>query len=77
LKNSFNKGKNIKKNNGLIDSSFFKVTQISCFSPNLPPAGCTQYFFGKQTGTIQSYNFGGTNRHLANQDQVICIRKVF
>jgi hypothetical protein len=54
-----------------------KVTQISCFDPNIPPAGCTQYFYGANgVGTIQSYNFGATSPlHLAGQHQRICIRR--
>ena len=55
-------------------NQFFQVTQYSCDYPNLAPDGCTQYFFGETTGTVQSYNFeGGT--HLANQNQNMCIRR--
>ena len=51
-----------------------KVTQYSCDYNNLAPKGCTQYFFGAESGTVMSYNFeGGT--HLANQNQQICIRQ--
>ena len=50
-----------------------KVTQISCDSDKLAPDGCTQYFTGSTTGMVQSYNYdGGT--HLADQNQVMCIR---
>lgn len=54
-----------------------KVTQISCFDPNIPPPGCTQYFYGANgVGTIQSYNYGAsTPYHLAGQHQKICIRR--
>jgi len=53
-----------------------KVSQISCFDTNIPPPGCTQYFYGATTGTIQSYNYGATTPyHLANQRQKICIRR--
>ncbi len=50
-----------------------KVTQISCTDPNLPPQGCDQYYTGT-VGRIQSFNFGSSNRHLANQHQNICFR---
>ncbi len=50
-----------------------KVTQISCTDPNLPPQGCDQYYTGT-TGRFQSFNFGSSNRHLANQHQNICFR---
>ena len=54
-----------------------KVTQYSCDYENLAPAGCTQYFFGNEgKGTVESFNFqAGTSVHLANQDQVICVRR--
>jgi len=51
-----------------------KVTQYSCDFNNLPPAGCTQWFFGATTGTIQSFNWAN-KQHLANQNQLICIRR--
>jgi len=43
----------------------------------LAPKGCTQYFFGTDgTGTVESFNYqAGTSVHLANQDQVICVRR--
>ena len=41
---------------------------------NLPPLGCTQYFFGNTIGTVQSYNFDG-GMHLADQAQNICVRQ--
>merc|ERR1711963_276134 len=53
-----------------------KVTQFDCNSRNLAPDGCTQYFFGGDTGTVRSYNFNnGNGQHLANQNQKICVRK--
>ncbi len=53
-----------------------QVTQYSCNFANLAPDGCTQYFFGSTTGTVQSYNFNdGAGEHLANQDQAICVRR--
>ncbi|XP_059098987.1 uncharacterized protein LOC131893073 [Tigriopus californicus] len=51
-----------------------KVTQYSCDFKNLAPEGCTQYFFGSSTDIIQTYNFGN-GRHLADQNQNICIRR--
>lgn len=51
-----------------------KITQLDCFSNELAPTGCTQYHFGAISGTVQSFNYvGGT--HLANQNQLICIRR--
>ncbi len=50
-----------------------QVTQYNCDYDNLAPQGCTQYFFGSDTGILKTYNFDG-GLHLANQDQAICIR---
>ncbi len=53
----------------------FQVTQYSCNHPNLAPQGCTQYYFGETTATVQSFNYNsGNGKHLANQDQQICVR---
>lgn len=52
----------------------FQVTQYSCDYDNLAPSGCTQYHFGSDTSTIQTYNFAG-GQHLASQNQNICIRQ--
>jgi len=52
-----------------------RVTQLECTSDNLAPAGCTQYFFGDDSGTVKTYNYAGNNYHLANQNQVQCIRR--
>jgi len=56
-----------------------RVTQYEATYDNLAPFGCTQYFWKQDSdsdgkGTIQSYNWSG-NKHLADQDQVICIRR--
>ena len=51
-----------------------RITQYSCNYPNLAPSGCTEYFFGSDTGTMTSYNFAG-GAHLANQKQMICVRR--
>ena len=51
-----------------------KITQYSCDHPNLAPDGCTQYFFGSASQTVQTFNFAG-GQHLANQDQNICVRR--
>merc|ERR1712012_777474 len=51
-----------------------KVTQFNCNYNNLPPPGCTQWYFGDTTGTIQSFNWAN-KVHLANQNQLICIRR--
>eukprot|EP00095_Tigriopus_kingsejongensis_P003561 maker-scaffold877_size102761-snap-gene-0.12 protein:Tk03561 transcript:maker-scaffold877_size102761-snap-gene-0.12-mRNA-1 annotation:"PREDICTED: uncharacterized protein LOC100161421" len=51
-----------------------KVTQYSCDYKNLAPDGCTQYYFGPTTDTVQTFNYQG-GKHLANQNQNICIRR--
>lgn len=51
-----------------------KVTQYSCDFDNLAPTGCTQYFFGQDTGLVRTFNYVG-GQHLANQDQSICVRR--
>jgi len=53
-----------------------KVTQFSCNYRNRAPRGCTQYFFGPATSTVETYNYqNGAGQQLANQDQQICIRR--
>jgi len=58
-----------------------RVTQYDSGYTNLAPFGCTQYFWKQDSdsdgkGTIQSYNWqGGSGYHLADQKQVICIRR--
>ena len=51
-----------------------RITQYSCNYPNLAPEGCTEYFFGSDTGTITNYNNGG-GTHLNDQFQKSCIRR--
>eukprot|EP00095_Tigriopus_kingsejongensis_P007394 maker-scaffold112_size353035-snap-gene-1.14 protein:Tk07394 transcript:maker-scaffold112_size353035-snap-gene-1.14-mRNA-1 annotation:"PREDICTED: uncharacterized protein LOC103516194" len=51
-----------------------KITQFSCSYDNLAPKGCTQYYFGSDTGTVRTFNYGG-EIHLADQRQQICIRQ--
>jgi len=56
-----------------------RVTQYEATYDNLAPFGCTQYFWKQDSdsdgkGTIQSYNWSGA-KHLADQNQVICIRR--
>jgi len=51
-----------------------QITQYSCTYNNLAPQGCTQYFFGSTTGTLETFNWAN-KVHLANQDQAICIRR--
>ncbi len=54
-----------------------QATQYSCNYPNLAPDGCTQYYFGMNPGTVESYNYNnGNGNHLANQQQTICIRQL-
>ncbi len=55
-----------------------KITQYSCDYNNLAPQGCVQYFFGQTGQQVQTYNYNnGNGRHLANQDQQICVRSAF
>ena len=51
-----------------------RVTQLECGSDLLAPSGCTQYYYGSSTGTVQSFNYDG-GQHLANQQQSICFRR--
>jgi hypothetical protein len=53
------------------------VTQIECTSPVLPPPGCTEYFYGGGNYILESYNYGtaGTDFHLGQQHQRMCIRR--
>ena len=51
-----------------------KISQISCESELLAPTGCTQYFTGAGPAHVKTFNFDG-GRHLANQDQTICVRR--
>jgi len=58
-----------------------RVTQYEVTYDNLAPFGCTQYFWAQDSdsdgkGTITSYNYNsGSGHHLADQNQVICIRR--
>jgi len=54
-----------------------KVNQYSCDYENLAPNGCTQYHFGSGgTNYVQTFNYqSGTGKHLADQTQVICVRR--
>jgi len=53
-----------------------KATQFNCGDTNIPPRGCTQWFYGNSgAGTIKSLGFDGSVNHLADQHQSICIRR--
>jgi len=54
-----------------------EVTQFSCDYENLAPQGCLQYHFGNSgAGNVESFNFNaGNGIHLANQNQMICVRR--
>ena len=58
-----------------------RVTQYDNGYTNLAPFGCTQYYWKQDSdsdgkGTIQSFNWqGGSGYHLADQKQVVCIRR--
>ena len=49
-----------------------KSTQVSCGSG--PPDGCLQWLTGVQ-GTLQSFNNGGADTHLAGQEYTACVRR--
>jgi len=56
------------------------ATQIECTSSTLPPAGCTQFFWGGGSYMLNSFNWKSTtvattNMHLGSQHQRICIRR--
>lgn len=56
------------------------ISQIECTSTTLPPAGCTQFYYGSGVATITSFNWksttvANTNTHLGMQHQRICIRR--
>ena len=53
------------------------MTQFSCDYENLAPQGCLQYHFGNSgAGNVESFNFNaGAGIHLANQNQMICVRR--
>lgn len=50
------------------------VTHYDCDYNNLAPADCHQYFFGSDSGTFKSLNYGG-GVHLANQNMNYCFRQ--
>merc|ERR1712117_184703 len=58
-----------------------RVTQYEMNYDNLAPFGCTQYFWKEDSdsdgkGVITSYNWNsGNGHHLADQNQIICIRR--
>jgi len=53
-----------------------KVSQLACGDSNLAPVGCTQYMWGTSgAGIVKSFAYDGTNPHLADQAQVICVRR--
>merc|ERR1712156_980362 len=58
-----------------------RITQYEMNYENLAPFGCTQYFWKEDSdsdgkGIITSYNWNsGNGHHLADQNQVICIRR--
>merc|ERR1712062_613969 len=53
-----------------------KVSQINCDSDMLAPSGCTQWYTGAGPAHVRTFNYdGGSGKHLANQDQTICVRR--
>ena len=72
---SFQLGNAANGINGIGTRSWnIKITQYSCDYNNLAPSGCTQYYFDMTKDTVQTFNFAN-GRHLANQDQNICVRR--
>jgi hypothetical protein len=53
----------------------FQISQKSCSDIDLAPPGCTQYYYGSGSGSVQSFNYDN-NVLLANQIQNICFRYV-
>lgn len=51
------------------------VTQYECGHILQAPPGCTQFHYGATTGFVRSYNYDALTKHLANQNQKICIRR--
>jgi len=53
-----------------------KISQIDCNSEMLAPSGCTQWYTGGGPAHVRTFNYdGGSGKHLANQDQTICVRR--
>ena len=52
-----------------------QITTLDCDDTNLAPSGCTQYFYGAQSGQFKTFNWAG-GEHLANQNQRICFRYI-
>ena len=56
-----------------------RITQYDERYTNLAPYGCTQYYWKRDDelqNTIESYNWNsGRGYHLADQKQVICVRR--
>merc|ERR1712117_584682 len=53
------------------------VQRIACDSPDLPPAGCLQFFTGL-SGTITSFNgarMGNAHQMIRNQQYRVCIKR--
>ena len=53
------------------------VTQYECSYTNLAPQGCTQWYFGSNTGLVKTYNYqsgAGSGVALADQKHNMCIR---
>ena len=51
------------------------MTQIKCTDPNKAPQGCTQWLYGKSgVNSLQTFNYDNSV-HLANQKQIICVRR--
>jgi len=72
LQMGFGSGTSVSSAN-MASAVSIKVTQVKCNSKMEAPDGCLQYFT-EDTGTIQSFNNGGTGIHLVSQDYRMCIR---
>jgi len=66
-------------NAGEVGNRFWKilVQRIACDSPDLPPAGCLQFFTGL-SGMITSFNgarMGDAHQMIQNQQYRVCIKR--
>lgn len=77
----FQLGNNVLGASTVTRSWSIKVNQYSCDYENLAPGGCTQYHFGSsgtnyaQTFNYQSSSSVASGKHLADQTQIICVRR--
>jgi hypothetical protein len=77
----FQLGNNVIGASTVTRSWSIKVNQYSCDYENLAPGGCTQYHFGSSgTNYVYTFNYQSSSsvasgKHLADQRQIICVRR--